>query len=184
MSLKIVVGWGAAFVLILGLAAASQTTPPEASGLLRPTVVRTMDDGRVYYQTIGLKGAAFRFSEFRRAVECESQLVDFAYDRDARGHLTEFSVAVHAEPQVSLRARRRARPPLFPARVRPPMPISTVTRNSISGSRSAPDSRSRRSSTTTAGSMSGTRRAKMKWAPSVTPSTAESSVSRTGSGNY
>jgi enterochelin esterase-like enzyme len=69
---------------------------------LRPRVVRTMDDGRVYYQGVALNGATFRFSEDRKRIECESEIVDFAYDRNAEGSVTEFSVAVRAVPQVWL----------------------------------------------------------------------------------
>jgi hypothetical protein len=95
---------GAGLAFILGLAAASQTRSSEAPEPLRPKIVRTMDDGRVYYEHIALKGATVQFSEDPKRVECESEIVDFAYDRNAEGRVTEFRVVVRAQPQVWLPA--------------------------------------------------------------------------------
>ncbi len=99
-------------VVFLGLTLLPRTWSQDARMPLK--VVRVMDDGRVYYQTVGLRGAEFRFSEDRKQVECEGELVHFSYDRDAKGHLTEFRLGLRAQPQVWLPAPENSQAAALP----------------------------------------------------------------------
>ena len=69
----------------------------DADDYLRPKVVRTQDDGRVYYQHIILKNTGFQFSETEKMLTCYSDLFDYDISKDKDNHLTNFRLYLKAD---------------------------------------------------------------------------------------
>jgi len=75
------------------------TTVDKAPAEIHPQIVRSQDDGRVYYQQIILKNSAFHFSENQKSLSCFSDLFNYDFTKDEKNNLARFRLNLQANTE-------------------------------------------------------------------------------------
>src|SRR6476660_1180073 len=75
------------------------TTVDKAPEEIHPQIVRSQDDGRVYYQQIILKNSAFHFSENQKSLSCFSDLFNYDFTKDEKNNLASFHIHLQANTE-------------------------------------------------------------------------------------
>ena len=84
------------------LRTAARAEPDDRTAVLK--VVRSDQDGGMYYQNLALKNDQYRFFERGRTTQPKSTLADMDLKRDGMGRLASFSLVLRAEPERLLPA--------------------------------------------------------------------------------
>jgi hypothetical protein len=71
---------------------------------LHPKVVRSQDNGWVYYQRIILNNASFQFLENKKTLSCYSNFVDYDVSEDEENHLSNFRLHLQSSSERAFRS--------------------------------------------------------------------------------